>query len=161
VRSYLSDLPYHFRKIRAEKARGAVRQMPDRALAIVLNAVLTSVPRVVTATTQITAIKPTSIPYSTKAAPSSSWRNRLITLPTGEIHSYLRQISRVDRLAQQAVLLTKLARRTLVSKKFRTPVRQPLLCLNLTQSGGVWGCCARGIGVVMRRRFGPDQLDAE
>jgi hypothetical protein len=38
--------------------------MPDRALAIVLNAVLTSVPRVVTATTQITAIKPTSIPYS-------------------------------------------------------------------------------------------------
>ena len=64
VRSYLSDLPYHFRKIRAEKARGAVRQMPDRALAIVLNAVLTSVPRVVTATTQITAIKPTSIPYS-------------------------------------------------------------------------------------------------
>ena len=31
--------------------------MPDRALAIVLNAVLTSVPRVVTATTQITAIK--------------------------------------------------------------------------------------------------------
>jgi hypothetical protein len=29
--------------------------------------VLTSVPRVVTATTQITAIKPTSMPYSTKA----------------------------------------------------------------------------------------------
>ena len=127
--------------------------MPDRALAIVLNAVLTSVPRVVTATTQITAIKPTSIPYSTKAAPSSSSRNRLITLPTGEIHSYLRQISRVDRLAQQAVLLTKLARRTLVSKKFRTPVRQPLLRLNLTQSGGVWGCCARGIGVVISRHL--------
>ena len=127
--------------------------MPDRALAIVLSAVLTSVPRVVTATTQITAIKPTSIPYSTKAAPSSSWRNRLITLPTGEIHSYLRQISRVDRLAQQAVLLTKLARRTLVSKKFRTPVRQPLLRLNLTQSGGVWGCCARGIGVVISRHL--------
>ena len=154
MRSYLSDLPYHFRKIRAEKARGAVRQMPDRALAILLNAVLTSVPRVVTATTQITAIKPTSIPYSTKAAPSSSWRNRLITLPTGEIHSYLRQIPRVDRLAQQAVLLTKLARRTsFVSKKFRTPVRQPLLRLNLTQSGGVWGCCARGIGVVISRHL--------
>jgi hypothetical protein len=33
--------------------------MSDRALAIVLNAVLTSVPRVVTATTQIAAIKPT------------------------------------------------------------------------------------------------------
>ena len=42
-------------------------QIPERALAIVLNAVLTSVPRVVTATTQITAIKPTSMPYSTKA----------------------------------------------------------------------------------------------
>lgn len=150
VRSYLSDLPYHFRKIRAEKARGAVRQMPDRALAIVLNAVLTSVPRVVTATTQITAIKPTSIPYSTKAAPSSSWRNRLITLPTGEIHSYLRQISRVDRLAQQAVLLTKLARRTFVSKKFRTPVRQPLLRLHLTQPGEYGGAAPGALGSSFR-----------
>jgi hypothetical protein len=27
------------------------------------------------------------MPYSTKAAPSSSWRNRLIKLPMGEIHS--------------------------------------------------------------------------
>jgi hypothetical protein len=76
---------------------------------------------------------------STKAAPSSSWRNRLITLPTGEIHSYLRQIPRVDRLAQRAVLLTKLARGTFVSKKFRTPVRQPLLRLHLTQPGEYGG----------------------
>jgi hypothetical protein len=36
-----------------------------------LNAVLISVPSVVTAITHITAINPTSIPYSTKAAPSS------------------------------------------------------------------------------------------
>jgi hypothetical protein len=115
-----------------------------------LNAVLTSAPRVVTATTQITAIKPTSIPYSTKAAPLSSWRNRLITLPTGEIHSYLRQIPRADRLAQQAVLLTKLARRTFVSKKFRTPVRQPLLRLHLTQPGEYAGAAPGALGSSFR-----------
>jgi hypothetical protein len=115
-----------------------------------LNAVLTSAPRVVTATTQITAIKPTSIPYSTKAAPSSSWRNRLITLPTGEIHSYLRHIPRVDRLAQQAVLLTKLARRTFVSKKFRTPVRQPLLRLHLTLPGEYGGAAPGALGSSFR-----------
>jgi len=65
---------------------------------MLLKAVLISVPRFVTATTQITAIRPTSIPYSTKAAPSSSRRNRLIKLPMRTIHCYLR--GRSNRLAQ-------------------------------------------------------------
>lgn len=94
--------------------------MPDRALAIVLNAVLTWVPRAVTATTQITAIKATSMPYSIKAAPSSSWRNRLIKLPMGEIHSDLRQRPRVDRLAQQEILSTMLSEGNTRLKKSRT-----------------------------------------
>jgi hypothetical protein len=67
---------------------------------MLLKAVLISVPRFVTATTQITAIRPTSIPYSTKAAPSSSRRNRLIKLPMRTIHCYLRQKRRLNRLAQ-------------------------------------------------------------
>jgi hypothetical protein len=65
---------------------------------MLLKAVLISVPRFVTATTQITAIRPTSIPYSTKAAPLSSRRNRLIKLPMRTIHCYLRR--RLNRLAQ-------------------------------------------------------------
>src|SRR5438105_3927374 len=52
--------------------------MADRFAAMREKALLTSVPRVVTATTQITAIKPTSMPYSTRAAPSSS-RRKLFT----------------------------------------------------------------------------------
>ena len=86
------------RGLRWQASHTACCQIPERALAMLLKAVLISVPRFVTATTQITAIRPTSLPYSTKAAPSSSGRNRLIKLPMRTIHCYLRR--RLNRLAQ-------------------------------------------------------------
>src|SRR5260370_11065678 len=61
---------------RSGLSRWARPQMVDRAFAIALKASLTSCPRSVTAAIQITAIKPTSIPYSTRAAPASPCRSR-------------------------------------------------------------------------------------
>jgi hypothetical protein len=81
------------------------------------------------------------MPYSTKAAPSSSWRNRLIKLPMGEIHSYLRRRPRVDRLAQQEILLTMISEGNIRLKKFRAHgAPAPFgVCINAGRLRGRYG----------------------